>query len=269
VNQTIYDFSWLIIDDGSTDNTKIVVDKMIENKPPFIISYYYQENGGKHRAINKALELADGEYLYIVDSDDYLPKKSIETIIKWIDSLNNSNKKFIGVSGIKAYPNEVIVGKTFKGVFVDCTDLERYKYQIKGDKAEVYKLAELKRYRFPEIIGENFITEAVLWNRIARDGYYLRHFNEIIYYCEYLEDGLTKNIDRNFVNNFKGYTLYLTELIKYKLPSKVKIKAIIAYCYRARLKGLKVNEIAGNIKLGRFEVFILITIGYLYKFIRK
>lgn len=268
VNQTNHNFNWLIIDDGSIDNTKEIIDKMIQSSPPFIIKYHHQKNGGKHRAINHALELADGEYLFIVDSDDYLPRKSIETINKWVDSLNNTDKKFIGVSGLKAYPNDDIVGRTFKDLYVDCTDLERYKYHIVGDKAEVYILDELQKYRFPEIAGENFITEAVLWNRIAKDGYELRHFNEIIYYCEYLEDGLTKNIDKNFINNFEGYTLYVLELTRHKLPLRIKIKACVAYCYRGRLKGLSIEQLANNINLNKFVVMILAMIAHAYKVLK-
>lgn len=243
LSQTILDFEWIVIDDGSTDKTESIIQKMIGNNPPFRIRYYYQENGGKHRAINRGLEIASGEYIFFVDSDDYLPKNSIEIVLKHIATLISSDKKFIGVSGLKAYPNGTIVGRTFKGNYRDCTDLERYKHNIIGDKAEVYKLDILKDYRFPEVEGENFITEAVLWNRIAKEGYYLRHFNEVIYYCEYLEDGLTKNIDMNFVNNFKGYTMYVTELIEYELPLKIKIKAVLAYCYRAKLRKLSIDEV--------------------------
>lgn len=265
LQQTSHNFKWLIVDDGSTDRTKLIVDKMIEKNPPFTIDYFYQNNGGKHTAINKALGLADGDYIYIVDSDDYLPINSIETIHQWVDSLKYSNKKIIGVSGLKAYPNDTIVGKTFNDTYVDCKYLERDHYNIYGDKAEVYKLSELKKYRFPVVEGENFMTEAILWNKISNDGYHLRYFNEIIYYCEYLEDGLTKNINKMYINNFEGYTLYTKELLLFNLSFKKKFRAVIAYCYRAKLKGESIVSISDKLGINKVKIKLITIVVAIYE----
>ena len=91
--------------------------------------------------------------------------------------------------------------------YVDATSLEREKYQIEGDKAEVFYTSVLKKYKFPEIQGENFITESVVWFHIASDGLKIRWFNDIIYIANYLEDGLTKNGDQLIQKNPKGTLL--------------------------------------------------------------
>ena len=90
---------------------------------------------------------------------------------------------------------------------MDATSLEREKYQIEGDKAEVFYTSVLKKYKFPEIQGENFITESVVWFHIASDGLKIRWFNDIIYIANYLEDGLTKNGDQLIQKNPKGTLL--------------------------------------------------------------
>lgn len=266
--QTIQNFDWLIIDDGSKDGTAEYIKQLKKKIIPFKITYIYQENGGKHRALNRGISEATGEYLYIVDSDDYLPADSIEIITKWINTIDEE-PKFIGVSGLKAYPDGKPVGKTFSGEYIDCTDLERYQYNIKGDKAEVFKLDILKKYPFPEIEEEKFLTEGVVWNRIANDGYYFRQFNEVIYLCEYLAEGLTKNIDMHYVNNFEGYTLFIKELLTYSLPKPVKIKAISAYSYRAKLKQLSVRDVAQRLEIPVINIILLTAVSNVYMFVRN
>ena len=89
------------------------------------------------------------------------------------------------------------------GTFIDISNLERANYGLSADMAEIYKTAVLKQYPFPVWPGETFTPEAVIWNRIALDGYLIRWHKDIIYLCEYLEDGLTRG----------GYPLYLKNLM--------------------------------------------------------
>ncbi|HAX72253.1 MAG TPA: hypothetical protein DCY20_01880 [Firmicutes bacterium] len=205
-NQTSHDFEWLVIDDGSTDKTHDLFEQWMQEDNAFVMTYVKVKNGGKHRAINKGTELAKGELFFIVDSDDYLVDNSIERIIYW-ESTILEKEKFAGVSGNRGFTNEIIIGDTFEGDFIDATSLERDTLNIKGDKAEVFYTRLLKQYKFPEIEGENFITEAVVWFQIAFDGYKIRWFNEITYICEYLEDGLTHHAIEVAMKNPKGYQL--------------------------------------------------------------
>lgn len=214
LRQTFHNFEWIIVDDGSTDNTEFLVKQWIKEKK-LEIKYCKQENGGKHRAINKGIKMAKGEMFFIVDSDDFLSINALERIVFWKKTIEN-NSNFAGVVGLRAYPNGKIIGDTFKEKFIDCTSLESKKYNIIGDKAEVFYTSILKRHLFPEFDEENFLTECVVWNRIANEGKKLRYFNEKIYFCEYLEDGLTKSCtEKKFLNNFQGYSLYTKENIRY------------------------------------------------------
>ena len=230
INQTYKNFEWLVVDDGSTDDTEswfaeILLEKKIE------IKYLKTQNGGKHRAINKGIELASGELFFIVDSDDYLIEGALEKIIEWEKTIE-SNSNIIGVVGLRGYSANEMIGQSFKGKYKDLLIYDREKNKILGDKAEVYYTDILKKYKFPEIKSENFISEAVVWNKIAMDGYKLRYFNEIIYICEYLEEGLTRNIERKYRENPKGFLEYIKQLLYInRLNILNKIKYISYYQY--------------------------------------
>lgn len=155
-----------------------------------IISYYYQVNSGKHVAINLGVKKAKGRLFFIVDSDDFLSCDAIEKIINWSSELPN-NCDYGGIVGNKANLNGNIIGTTFKDKKMDLTFLERNKYGISGDKAEVFFLDVIRDYPFPIFEGEKFCTEALVWNRIAQDNIEFRFFDEVIYYVEYLDDGLS------------------------------------------------------------------------------
>ncbi|MDQ0242563.1 glycosyltransferase involved in cell wall biosynthesis [Bacillus fengqiuensis] len=212
--QTYTNFEWLVIDDGSTDTTKEKFKLWAIEENPFPIRYYKVENGGKHRAINKATDLAKGELFFIVDSDDHLTEDALESIVKWEESLENK-ELFCGISGNRGKDKNEFWGTTFEGDYKDATSLERNKYKITGDKAEVFYTAILKGYKFQEFEGEKFMSEATVWDRMAYDGYKIRWFNKTIYICDYLEDGLTSNMKEVFAKSPKGTACYIKQQIKF------------------------------------------------------
>ena len=222
--QTNTSFEWIIVDDESSDDTETVVRQFTSEKTSFPIRYYKQKHGGKHRAINFAVKRAAGSYLFIVDSDDWLPDNAIELLENWLQDIQGISV-LCGVAGQKALADGKPVGNSFLGKeYVDASSLERKKLHIEGDKAEVFDVEVLKAHPFPEFDGELFVTEAVCWNAIAADGYKLRWHQEPIYYCEYLEDGLSKNGANDLdghIANFQGYSYYIRQCltIKNKLDS--------------------------------------------------
>jgi len=212
--QTYTNFEWLIIDDGSNDHTQELFDSWTQENNPFDIRYYKVKNGGKHRAINKGTDLAKGTLFFIVDSDDALTVDALQSIVNWEKSIFNKHE-FCGVSGNRGKNKSELIGTTFAGEYVDATSLERNKFNITGDKAEVFYTEVLKKYKFDEIDGEKFITEATVWDRMAYDGYKIRWFNKTVYLCDYLEDGLTKNMKEIFAKNPIGTAIYITQQIKF------------------------------------------------------
>lgn len=211
--QSCKDFEWIVIDDGSTDNTSELLKKWESDDKGFDMIHYTVENGGKHRAINKAVRIAHSNAFFIVDSDDHLLPDAVEKADKWFSTIADDDE-FAGISGLKGYSPGSPVGGfgSFSGEYVDATNLQRYLYNLNDDKAEIYKTEILKKYPFPEFEGETFVPEPVVWDHIARDGYKLRWYNEVIYICDYLEDGLTASGNRKFMNNPKGFLSYLAML---------------------------------------------------------
>lgn len=256
--QTDKNFEWIVIDDGSKDNAKEKFDVWINNDNGFDIQYHYVENGGKHRTINKGIQLAKGRMFFIVDSDDFLPDDSIETIHR-IESEISDKQGYCGVAGQRETPNHIAIGTTFDGEFVDATALEREKFGISGDKAEVFYTDILRRYPFPEIDGENFITEDVVWNRIADDGYKMRWVNKAIYCGEYLEGGLTKSGNELFRKNPIGYTLAVEQTARLKKMSEKEKYHYYYYCYYDLKKDYSVFKVAEMLKASKLKLFIEVT----------
>ena len=264
-DQTFKDFEWVVIDDGSTDNTEELFKVWINEKNDFSIKYIKRKNGGKHRAINQGVEIAQGELFFIVDSDDKLINKALEIIdIQEMSIPKEKKKEFAGVCGNKGYTEKDIIGSTFDNEILDITMLEREKNGIYGDKAEVFYTDILKRYKFPEFEGENFITECVVWDRIAYDKYKLRFFNKIIYIGDYLEDGLTKQGNQVFKNNPKGYALFLTQRAKYdRLSLKKRVNKYEQY-YSLLNKDLTLMDMAKNLNT---TLLIITWIDIKFKYI--
>lgn len=238
--QTFTDFEWLVIDDGSKDNTAELFKRWMAETNPFTIRYYKVENGGKHRAINKATDLANGELFFIVDSDDALTEDALDSIVSWELELENK-ATYCAVAGNKGSTRSDLWGTTFDGKYMDATSLERKKYNITGDKAEVFFTEILKKYKFCEFAGEKFITECTVWDKMAADGYKIRWFNKIIYLCDYLQDGLTKSGDVLFANNPQGTAYLYKQQINYcKFNLKDRLSTYNAYYQLVRCNiGLK------------------------------
>lgn len=244
--QTDKDFEWIIVDDGSQDNIVEIVNQWIGmDRNEFAIRFYSVSNGGKHRAINKAVKIAQGDAFFIVDSDDYITDDAIEWIVdKW--SNIQDDESFAGIAGLKTLKNGKLTGSgklTFKD-YVDATNLEREKYNLDGDKAEVYKTEVLRKFPFPEYENENFVTEAVVWNKIAYEGYKIRWFNKAIYICEYLADGLTKNLQTAIENSPRGWAKYMACCYQFKQCDREQYLEKCRYHFRNCFEKVSLNELA-------------------------
>lgn len=212
--QSFRDFEWLIVDDGSSDNTEEVVARWQLEGNDFPIRYYKKENGGKCRAINYGVDLAEGELFFNVDSDDYLTDDALEKVASWVETLPRDGS-FCGVVGNLGTAPDQTPNTPIDGPWRDGNLLERYAdytaNPIDGERAPVFFTEIQKKYKYPEFPGEKFVTPAVTWNRMAADGYKVRVFDDIIWVYEYQPDGLTANVGRNFIKNPQGAGLWQRE----------------------------------------------------------
>ena len=149
--QTFSAFEWLIIDDGSCDNTRELVEEWMMRGNTFPIHYVYQENQGKQKAINHALDLARGKLFFVVDSDDMLTKNALEKIDQWEQTLP-VNKKFCGFAGSDGDMSGEPTNPIFKEEYVDATFLNRYPESgqfIGYDRPWVFYTDVHRKYKYP------------------------------------------------------------------------------------------------------------------------
>lgn len=222
--QTCMDFEWLIVDDGSADETKALIASWQGEENPFPIRYVYQENGGKCRAINRGLKEAEGRLFFTVDSDDYLTDDAIEKVIRWDGELPKDGH-FCGYVGNRGTTPTQTPNRLFPGGYLDGTALDRYD-QVDGERAFVFYTEIHRKYLYPEFPGEKFLTEAVTWDLMAHDGYKMRFYNDIIWIWEYKDDGLTRAGYRVFLENPQGTGLFFrqkAEFLHYSLWNKLTL----------------------------------------------
>ena len=232
-NLTFEDFEWLIVDDGSEDDTEQYalswIAHNIENAE-FPIRYIKKSNGGKHTAINRGVREASGELILILDSDDTLPADSLATIAQYYEQCKGY-KDCAGVCGLMAHHDGQLIGTGFpKDPMYESALQFRYaeKGNVTGDLLEVYKTSVMREFPFPEIENEKFCPESLVWNRIANK-YKLFCFNKVIYYRDYLEGGLTSKIVKIRMNSPIASTMTYAEMLDYNISLKWKIRSAINY----------------------------------------
>lgn len=225
--QTNKDFIWLIIDDGSSDNTKELVDSWI--KENYIsIKYIYQENQGMHGAHNTAYENIDTELNVCIDSDDYMPDDAVEKILAFWEE--NKSPELAGIIGLDAYESKEVIGDKFPNNLDRTTLFEiNNKMKIKGDKKLVYRSEITKKYPYPLFKGEKYVGLAYKYYKID-EKYKLKPLNEVLCIVEYMEDGSSRNMLRQYRRNPRGFAFYRIENMKNRNRSFVfKLKENIHY----------------------------------------
>jgi len=235
--QTSKDFEWLIVDDGSTDDTKNSLNDIRSNKD-FKITYVFKKNGGKHSAHNEAIKLCKTDFLLIVDSDDLLSNDAIEILNKKCELIRN-NDEVSGIIGNKGFIDKnQLIGDPMPNVTYT-TGIELYqKMKFKGETLRLYKVSVLRMYPFPIVKGENFIPENVVFDKIDLK-YKMLVIHEVLYLCEYQEDGLSNNIVKLRSKNPGGYFLSLKSTAETAVSLRTRIGVTILYIIWARYFKIK------------------------------
>lgn len=268
--QAYADFEWLVVDDGSTDDTESLFNQWMQEDNKFVIRYFKQENGGKHRAINRGLDMAHGQWFFTVDSDDYLTDDALAKVADWCAKIEN-HPSIKGIVANRGYTPTETGNYLFKEPYLDKSFLDMYtltrdgKLVLGGERAVILSTALHREYKYPEFAGEKFMTEAVACNRMAYDGYKVRFYNDIIWVFEYKEDGLTKAGSKLFLNNPRGYGLWLREKAKFESVSPVK-RLKMYYTFTCDLSDrLTAKEIADCIGAPEMLVRMIVLVRRLMK----
>ena len=235
------DIEWIVVDDGSTDDTKWKIKEFEEESIDIEIKYIYQENMGNMAAINKATEVATGEIIVDCDSDDFFTEDSFKTINKYSKKLFE-NKSLYGLVFLKKENNGEISGKTFKKENAYTTMFELYfKEDIAGEKIIVYNSEIRKKYKHRLEKQEKFVTEARMFHEMD-EKYKLYTVNFPIEQGSYQEGGYTKNIVKTYIQAPYGYYMYFKEILSKKMDRvllKKRIYVIKHYILFGYLTGNK------------------------------
>ena len=248
--QRCKDFKWMIVDDGSIDTTRELVQDWIKDGKIDIV-YIKKENAGKHTAVNKGIALIDEELTFIVDSDDYLTQDAVEVICRYADKYasQKEEKKLCGFCFLRHYSDGTVNVAYFdKDEFIGNYVDTRINNGLGGDKAEVFYTAVLKKYPFAEYPGEKFMPEDAVWIAMSQN-YDMVHANEGIYTCDYLEGGLTKSGRTMKIYSPRGMMLRSKLFVNDKrVSTKVKIKMMLLYIIYSRFAGVSIKDSIINIK---------------------
>lgn len=259
VEQTDKRFIWLIVDDGSTDDTENLVKKWIEERV-INIKYYKKENGGKHTAYNLAIDKVETEYVLIaLDSDDILVEDGVEFLNKELNNikeeqcgivcLHSNNKKSID-NTCRKYDIEKLNGKSMK------LALENNLFM--AESVFLLKTEYIKKYKYPVIEGENFFTEAYIYYQMDKE---IIWTDKILKIGTYLDDGLTKNTINLFIKNPNSWMIYNEMRMKNNKSFIKRVKYAIYYIAFALLSKNSIWKGKNN----KLMLIILFPVGYLGK----
>lgn len=240
LKQNSKDFEWLIVDDGSSDDTKEYIEKLKKEKR-VNINYIYKENGGKQSAYNLGLDNAKGDIFICIDSDDILKENILSIIIEDFKKISK-RKDIAGIMYVQGYISNQnkIIGTYFpEDDMIETCHNVYHKHKVTGDKLIVLKSSVAKEYYFPMIEGEKFVPEALIYNRMSLKYCFICK-NTIAAYKEYLVGGYSNNYFNLVKRNPLGNALYFKEAydfektfynvygyILFSIYGKIKFKEII------------------------------------------
>lgn len=270
LRQSCFNFEWLVVDDGSIDNTQELFEMWMNRDNLFPIRYYRQENLGLIRSLNRGIELANGEYFSKIDSDDYVLDSFAENLANWLPQIQN-NSSVYAVSGLRVTANGMPLKGTWpefpnNAEYIDATDLERNKYNLDADMCEAWRTDVLRSHPFPVWDGEKFAPEQIVFHQIALEGYKIRWYPIAMSVCEYQEGGLTLGASKLEMQNPMGYAMMYNHKLKYLQGMRNRMNAAMQ-CNALSFVGGHPSYI---LKSNSLAVSLLMLIpGWLLTFRRK
>ena len=239
LRQTNKDFIWMIIDDGSTDNTKELVEDWQKQDNGFEIVYIYKENGGMHTAYNAAYANMSTELSMNVDSDDWLTDDAVEKVVSFWQA--NRRLDVGGIYALDAYENGEVIGerfpddlKEFKGwgyktIFYKDSQKKNKRVKITGDKKFIGVNSVINRYPpFPVFENEKYYSLYYKQHYIERD-YNILILNEPVCVVEYREDSNSNMMFKQYTRNPKGFCEERRFVMKNAPTLNLRLKAAIHY----------------------------------------
>lgn len=193
MRQSFSSFEWIVVDDGSTDDTENVVRTFAE-QASFPVRYFKTENRGKVAAINVALDYADGVFFLVFDSDDWCTGDALQCFYDtWENIPAGDRARYGAISCLKKYANEELVGEDYSRIDTfGCSYIDRFNLSVIGDKWECILTEVHKSNRYDLAAGERYQAPEYAWLKMA-EKYDTVFLNKALSIVEYQEDGISKN----------------------------------------------------------------------------
>jgi glycosyltransferase involved in cell wall biosynthesis len=230
-NQTFQDFEWIVINDGSTDNTDKIISQLIQDSS-FYIQYIYQENSGLHVARNKGVTMARGYLSVFLDDDDILTPFALERFWYWWNQIPPAQQdKFAGVTALCAdLITGEIIGDRFPRDVMVANNVQMFGVlRVRGDKARCFRTEILRAYPWPTDIGR-YVTASLVYNRISKS-YLLLFVNEVLMLKQVgtTHPRITHKKRQLLAKSPYASHLYFKEYLEHPLPLLERTRALIHY----------------------------------------
>lgn len=262
-NQTYKNFEWLIVDDGSTDDTpQLIRNWQLENIIP--IRYFHQNNGGKHTGFNRAVREAFGELFLPLDDDDACVPNALQCLRQWWEEIPSTiRNEFSGVTCHCINAEGKIIGSRFPRTFFDSDPITAATiYKVTGEKWGFHRTEILRQYPYPQFPGEKLVPDGLVWNRIGMT-YKIRFVDEPLRIHRHLPGGITSRLSYFRAHSPSGTRLYYLEYAKLNISRKYKIKAVINYFRFSAHGKISPRGALAELNSGLFGV-LLMPLGYMY-----
>ena len=202
--QTCKEFVWLVVDDGSTDQTRLLVEQWSRQEKGFEVRYIYKENGGLHTGYNVAIANIDTELSVCIDSDDYMPDDAVEKILTFWKK--EGSDKYAGIAALDAFEDGTIIGDPFpKQKSINILDVSLGKYHKNGDRKLVVRTALYKEVApMPSYENEKNFNPHLMHLQIS-EKYDFLIYNTVLCVVEYQEDGMSNGIFKQYLNSPKSF----------------------------------------------------------------
>lgn len=272
-NQTYKDFKWIIMDDGSTDNTKELVESF-KSENLLDIDYFWNEHQHKFITVFEGVKKVQSPYFMIVDSDDSYPENVLQLLFDEVEKITNQNE-FISVMGLSQYEDGKIVGNQYPNNGFDGSIFDmRYRYKVRGDKFGIFITATyqklLDNFDYSRYKGKGYIPQAVFFNTYDAQGIKTRFVNKIVrnYHLDEADQNSVSNTRWTGKNTFglmEGHLSFLNsygaQLFNYP---KALIRNLVGYQLYAMINHKSLSEINSRLKHFKLLSTIIYPITLIY-----